>query len=38
MFFEPTPFPDGEGIVKDLGFVFSVGFTELPGGKQNLRN
>lgn len=35
MFFEPTQFPDEIGVGKK-GIVRKLGFTEAPGGKNNL--
>ena len=36
MFFEAAEFPDEIGIFG--GFVFNLGFTQAPGGKENLSN
>lgn len=34
MYFEAAEFPDEVGV--GSGFVFNLGFTEPPGGKDNL--
>jgi len=36
MFFEPAEFPDEMGLVDDFGLVFPLGFTEPPGGADNI--
>jgi hypothetical protein len=36
MFFEAAEFPDEMGVLG--GFVFHLGFTQAPGGKDNLSN
>jgi len=39
MFFEPAEFPDEIGnSTTEIGNVFPLGFTELPGGAQNIEN
>jgi hypothetical protein len=36
MFFEAAEFPDEIGLVNDKGIVYNLGFTEAPGGVDNL--